>query len=125
MNGLHYFGDLNFLWDQRTFGPTLAHKRALYALGSYLLLSLGIFARQITAFPKVDINTANIRGAVLLASFIIGLALFPPMMRFFNKKNKQPGFEHVILAFGIGFFVDLASGKVIAPAWDAISALLK
>jgi hypothetical protein len=125
MNGLRYFSDLNFLWDQHTYGPTLSQKRAAYAAGSYLLLSLGLFARQITAFPKVDINCANIRWPVLLASFIIGLALFPPIMRFFNKKNKKPGFEHVVLAFGIGFFVDLASGKVIAPAWHAISALFK
>lgn len=125
MKGLRYFTDLNFLWDEHTFGPTLSQKRALYAAAAYVLLSLGLFARQITAFPQVDINAANIRWPVVLASFIIGLALFPPIMRFFNKKDKKPGFEHVVLAFGIGFFVDLASGKIIAPAWHSIASLLK
>jgi len=125
MNGLSYFTDLNFLWDEHTFGPTLSQKRALYAAGSYIFLSMGLFARQITAFPRVDINATNIRWPVLIASFIIGLALFPPIMRFFNKKDKKPGIEHVILAFGIGFFIDLASGKIIAPVWHSIGGLLK
>jgi len=125
MNSWRYFTDLNFFWNELTFGPTLSRKRSLYAAASYILLSLGLFSRQITDFPNVDIKFANIRWPVLLASFIIGLALFPPMMRYLNKKNTKPGMEHVVLAFGLGFFVDLASGKIIAPAWNSITAFLR
>jgi hypothetical protein len=125
VSGLKYFTNLEFLWNERTFGPSLARKRSLLTLSAYLLLSLGLFSRQITAFPIVDINPHNLRWSVLFASFIIGLALFPPVIRYINKKREKPGVEHAIAAFGLGFFVDLANGTLIVPAWNAIFSAMR
>jgi hypothetical protein len=120
-----YFTNLEFLWNEYTFGPNLARRRELLTLMSYVLLSLGLFARQITSFPHVDINFTNLRWPVLAASFIIGLALFPPIMRFVNKRRQKPGIEQAITAFGVGFFVDLANGTLFHPLWEAISKAMK
>lgn len=124
MNGLRYLTNLEFLPSEHTFGPDLKRRRSLLTLGSYLLLSLGLFSRQITAFPIVEIRWENLRWSVLVASFLIGLALFPPIMRSLNKRRKKPGIEHAITAFGIGFFVDLANGTLILPLWKAISSAM-
>jgi hypothetical protein len=50
--------------------------RSMSAL-AYILFSLGIFARQLIPFPKVVMETANLRWSTLAASLVLGLALFP------------------------------------------------
>ncbi|HEX8456370.1 MAG TPA: hypothetical protein VF656_03530 [Pyrinomonadaceae bacterium] len=117
---LNYFTNFEFYWDRRTFGASLQRKRKAWTLAVYILLSLGIFSRQITAFPKVDINIANVRVPVLAASFIIGLALLPPVMRWISKKVKQPKWEHVLSAFSIGFFIDLTNDVLISKVFTSL-----
>lgn len=82
-------------------------------LGIYVLASLGIFGRQITQFPKVRLNIANIQWDVLVASFIFGLAILPFFIKRVNAVVKRAGFEQVFTAFGIGFFVDFTSNAII------------
>jgi|HubBroStandDraft_1064217.scaffolds.fasta_scaffold45545_1 hypothetical protein len=115
-----YFTSLDFLWTEHTLGPSLAKRRSYLTFLAYLLMSLGLFARQITAFPSVDMKWENLRYPVLLASFIIGLALFPPVMRWLNKRRPTPSAEHILMAFSTGFFVDLTNAKVIIPIFQSI-----
>jgi len=114
---MNYFTNLEFLPEESLDDVQLGRnqQRRRWTAATYVLFSLGIFSRQITAFPKVDVAVANIRWSVLAASFVIGLALFPPVMRWLNRRRKRPSFEHVLTAFSIGFFIDLAAaGSVMA-----------
>src|SRR5690349_9061775 len=106
---LGYFFNLDFYWDRLTLGPALQNKKLIWTATVYFLLSLGIFSRQITAFPKVDLNTHNVTRSVLIASFVIGFALLPPVMRWISKRTKKPTWEHTLAAFSIGFFIDLST----------------
>jgi hypothetical protein len=114
MNRLrYYFLDLGFngpvTYGDVTYGSRLAVYRVLLIYGFF---SLGIFARQVTRFPLVEFNPAKIQLSVLAVSFIFGLALLPPVMRYFNKSHKKFSYN-VVYSFSIGFFVDLASVTVI------------
>ena len=121
-----YFGNLEFLWDEYTLGPGLQNRRHLLTALSYVLLSLGLFSRQITAFPSVDLRLERFQWSVLAASLIIGLAVFPPVMRRLNHSRRKPSVEHAIAAFSLGFFIDLSSSKVLLPIWKTFShALLR
>lgn len=117
---LTYFTNFEFYWDRRTFGSSIHRKRVVWTLLVYILLSLGIFSRQITAFPKVDIDFANLRLPVLAASFLIGFALLPPVMRWISKKVKRPTWEHALAAFSIGFFIDLSNQILISKIFSSL-----
>jgi hypothetical protein len=120
-----YFTNLDFLWDQYTYGPSAQTKRRILTALSYVLLSLGLFTRQITNFPEVEMRSEKIHWSVLIASFLIGLALFPPIMRRLNRSRRKPSWEHALTAFSIGFFVDLSSDKLVLPLWNSIQKFLK
>jgi hypothetical protein len=115
-----YFSNLEFLWDQGSFGPALQRRRRLLTLAAYALLCLGLFARQITGFPTVSIRFENISLSVLGASFLIGLALFPPIMRHLNQRRRKPTWEHALSAFSIGFFVDLSNSRLFMPLYQKL-----
>jgi|GraSoiStandDraft_5_1057265.scaffolds.fasta_scaffold115275_2 hypothetical protein len=114
---MRYFSNLEFLPDAVDLGPSAAARnRRRWTVAAYVSFCLGIFARQLIPYPKVVVETANLRWESLLAAFIIGLALFPPIMRWLNRHRRKPGAEHVVSAFGYGFFVDLASAGAAALA---------
>jgi hypothetical protein len=112
---MNYLLNLNFYPGELTFGPSLQRKRLYWTFCSYMLLALGILARQcvpISAFP-LTFSFSNMRPSVALASLIVATALFPPFTRWFNKQIKKPSWPQVLWAFSFGFFVDL-SNKVVA-----------
>jgi hypothetical protein len=52
---------------------------------------------------------------VLVTSFIVGFAILPYVMRRISKKNGgKPSIEHILGAFGLGFFMDFASQQLIS-----------
>jgi hypothetical protein len=109
----NYFTDMGFYHNQKALGRSLLNKKARWTIVVYLLVSLGIFCRQITSFPVVDLNPANIKVSIFLASMIIGFAILPYVMRRISKNKPNPSLEHTLSAFGIGFFIDLASSQLI------------
>src|ERR1051326_6911537 len=114
-----YFTDLGFLGsrEQIELGPTVTQLRLLWTAGVYVLSSLGIFCRHYIDLPHLRLQ-APFSASVLAASFIVGLALLPLPMKWFNSKRAKPNWEHVLFAFSFGFFIHLAStglgGQVIS-----------
>lgn len=88
-------------------------KEIVQSLIIYMLLALGIFSRQITKFPVVDLNTINLQWNVLIAAFIIGLALFPAVFNWIFRRKRQLHWTHIVTAFSIGFFIDLSSSLIV------------
>ena len=111
---MRYFSNLEFLPDHIELGASATRRR--WTIGAYVAFCLGIFARQLIPYPQVTIASANLRWPALIAAFIIGLALFPPVMRWLNTRRRKPSAEHLITAFSFGFFVDLASAGAAALA---------
>jgi hypothetical protein len=100
------FGDER---DKPVYGRRSRLNKAAPAIVVYVLLALGIFCRQITKFPVVDLNVENIRWSVFLASLIIGFALLPPVIRWINRGGKKLSAIQITTAFSIGFLIDLSS----------------
>ena len=109
-----YFLDLGFYPGQIEFGTGLPRKRLIWSVIAYLSLFLGLFCQQCIDIGKVPIefSARNVQWAVLGGSAVVGVALFPIFMHWFNYKRKKPSWEHVLWAFSFGFFIDLSS-KVI------------
>lgn len=115
----HYFFEMDFYYQEMYLGPDVKRKKTKWLIIVYLLLSLGIFGRQITQFPKIDLNFGNITWSVLATSFIVGFALLPYVMRRISKRNNgKPTIEHILGAFGLGFFMDFASQQLLALVVD-------
>lgn len=104
-----YFTQLNFRDEDQQLGA----KENWLTLGVYALASLGIFCRQITQFPKVKVNFANLQWDVLAASFIFGLAVLPFFIKRVNALNSEPGLHQILTAFGVGFFMDFTTNAII------------
>lgn len=112
MTVIGYFKDLGFFSEEAELGKR--KKKALLVIGVYITLALGIFTRQISAFPTVDLRIENLRGSVLIASVILALAIAPPLMRWISRRHKgQPNWEHVAWSFTYGFFSNLLMDKII------------
>ncbi|MBL7733596.1 MAG: hypothetical protein JNM88_20670 [Chitinophagaceae bacterium] len=111
---LSYFTELGFFQNDVVLGRSVIRKKTKWVIIVYILLSMGIFSRQITNFPIVDINFSNLRWPVFFASLIIGFAILPYIMRRITARRPTPGLEHTLSAFGMGFFIDFASSKLIA-----------
>jgi|GEM_PF-4090136 len=109
----NYFQDMGFYHDQQVLGRSILKKKTKWTIIVYFLVSLGIFSRKISSFPKVDLNMVNLRWPVLIASLIIGFAILPYVMQKISKKQPKPSTEHTLGAFGIGFFIDLASSQIV------------
>jgi hypothetical protein len=116
-----YFFELDFYYLEMHLGPDIQNKKAKWITIVYLLLSLGIFGRQITQFPKIDLNFSNITWPILATSFIVGFAILPFVMRRISKKNQgKPSIEHILGAFGLGFFMDFANQELMSLVYDKI-----
>jgi hypothetical protein len=92
-----YFLKLNFEPDRVELGASKS--RIMWTVNVYILLVLGIFARQNICFDPVI-------SACGLGAAITGFAVFPIAMRRFNKIFRKPSWEHALLPFSIGFFFD-------------------
>jgi hypothetical protein len=113
-----YFTDLGFLWTETTYGGgagSVQERRTRLTIIAYVLFVLGLFGRQITAFPQVRMAWENINWSVAIASLVIGSAVFPLVMNRLNKARPRPSFEHALVAFSMGFFVDLSNQKILVP----------
>lgn len=136
-----YFTDLSF-YTRTTLGVGEASKRQLWLVACYLAFGSGVFCRQIinlSNFPSIDVESARLKLSVLAGSFIVGLAIFPLLVRLVRKladyifdeekrtarrkakrgvNEKEPrhggwNIIHVFTSFTIGFFVNLAYEQVI------------
>lgn len=119
---MRYFTNLEFYPDRTELGSGLQRRRNWLCALMYVLLSLGIFAQE-----AVDVTTASFREVhwtTLGASFVIGLALLPPVIRWVNRRRKTPSIEHVLAAFSVGFFVDLSSKGILSHTSKLIKVLL-
>ena len=114
---MNYLRDLGFLSDEIALGASeVRRRRNRWTVYAYVCFCLGILGRQLTAFPRVDLAGEGFRGGVALAAFIIGLALFPPIMRWLNRQRKRPSGIHLVSAFSFGFFADLAAAAAVIGA---------
>jgi RsiW-degrading membrane proteinase PrsW (M82 family) len=110
-----YFLNLGFYPGQIELGPGgIMRKRLTWSLIAYALLVLGLLSQQCINLTKkpIRLSLAGIEWPVLAASLIVGIALFPPFMLWFNKKRRQPSWEHVLWAFSFGFFINLSSNFI-------------
>jgi hypothetical protein len=124
---LRYFLDLGFFheYEDLDLGPNVIRRRLAWTLSVYVMTSLGILFRQYTDFPKVATDFGSLRWSVVLGSFVIGLALLPLPMYWFNRRKKrgsQPNWEQVLLAFSFGFFVDLSGQQLAASVLRLVQA---
>ncbi|WP_343670488.1 hypothetical protein [Chitinophaga sp.] len=108
-----YFGDMGFYPDARFNGRKILQKKMNWTIAVYILVSLGIFCRQITNFPKVTMNMDNFKWNVFFASLIFGFAILPAVMKRISHRRRTPSLEHILTAFGIGFFIDFANSQLI------------
>lgn len=115
---MRYLSNLEFYPRMTELGSNVQRRRDFLTGLMYILLSLGIFSHQ--AVNLVPLGFRPVAWSALAASFIVGLALLPPVIRWINLRAKGPSFLQVITAFSIGFFVDLSSNEILARVWHSI-----
>jgi len=108
-----YFKDMGFFHNEEYLGPRLIQKKTRWTILVYVLVSLGIFCRQITNFPTVSMNMTNFNFSVFAASMIVGFAILPYVMKKISRKKPKLSYEHTLSAFGIGFFIDLTNSILL------------
>ena len=114
-NVIYYFTELDFYYKEIVLGKSIFKKKKLWVIIVYMLLSIGIFSRQITKFPQIDLNLNNLRTSVFLASLIVGFAVLPLVIKRLNKITKgKPKIEHIMWSFSMGFFIDLIISNLLA-----------
>jgi uncharacterized membrane protein YczE len=118
---MRYFTNLEFYADRTDLGSAFQRRRNWLVVLMYVLLSLGIFAHE--AIDIQSVSFKSVRWGTLGASCVIGLALLPPIIRWLNKRRKEPSFEQVLAAFSVGFFVDLSSKGILAQIPKLLKAL--
>jgi hypothetical protein len=79
-----------------------------WQLAAWLTLACGIFARQGLALPVLVWKLENVSPGAAIAAIVVGLAVFPMMMRWLNRYRQRAGLEHIASPFAFGFFLDLA-----------------
>jgi hypothetical protein len=109
-----YFLNLGFYSGRIELGPGLQRQRLAWSLSAYVLLVLGLLGQQCVnlIIKPIQLSVTNLQWPVFAASAIVGVALFPPFMLWFNKKLNKPSWEHVLWAFSFGFFVNLSSNFI-------------
>jgi uncharacterized membrane protein YczE len=116
---MRYFTNLEFYADRTELGHDLQTRRNLLVALMYLLLSLGIFAHEAIGLSPLSVRPVH--WSTLGASFIVGLALLPPAIRWINIRKRNPSWEQVLTAFSVGFFIDLTNKQVLGQIWKLIS----
>lgn len=115
---MRYFSNLEFYPRTTELGGGIQRRRNLLTALMYVLLSLGIFSHDVVSIAPLGFRP--ITWSALAASFILGLALLPPAIRWINIKTTEPSPLQVITAFSIGFFVDLSSKEFLPRVMAAI-----
>jgi hypothetical protein len=94
-------------------------EEVLWEIACWLLLTLGVFFRKAIAIATLGWVQGNLTLGAFLASAVIALAVFPPFMKWFNRRRPGANLENFTTAFAFGFFLDLASvaAHKIAPHW--------
>ncbi len=118
---MRYFTNLEFYADRTDLGSALQRRRNWLSVLMYVLLSLGIFAHEAVNIQSVSFKVVH--WTTLGASFVIGLALLPPIIRWLNKRRKEPSLEQALTAFSVGFFVDLSSKEIFTQIPRLLKAL--
>jgi hypothetical protein len=77
-------------------------------IAAWLAVAAGIFARQGLDLPALVWKISNVSPGAVVASVVVGLAVFPMMMRWLNRRRRRASLEHVAAPFAFGFFLDLA-----------------
>jgi hypothetical protein len=73
------------------YGPAtdrcgIQKRRNILTFLMYLLLSLGIFSHEAVSMSSLGFH--QVRWSTLGASFVVGLALLPPVIRWINLKTE-------------------------------------
>lgn len=94
-----------------------AGKRLLWEVSAWLLVAGGIFSRKALMLNDFVWDWSRLTVGAFLASLVIGLATFPLLMKWLNRRRPKVGLEHFATSFAFGFFLDLAavSALKIAP----------
>jgi hypothetical protein len=116
---MRYFTNLEFYPDRTELGPRLQSRRNFLTSLMYMLLSLGIFAHEGVSLAPVSFRPVH--WSTLGASFVVGLALLPPTIRWINSRKLNASWEQVLTAFSIGFFVDLSNEHLLSLIWKLIT----
>ncbi len=86
--------------------------KILWEVAAWLLVALGIFLRKALTLPGLGWDVSRFSLPAFLASCAISLAVFPPFMRWVNRRRSKPSFVHVATPFAFGFFLDLTAVAV-------------
>ena len=115
---VRYFLDMGFYPGEVELGRDLQRRRLTLAITSYALLCLGLFCRQCIDIRKepLEFSFANLRWGIFIASLVVAVAIFAPFTSWFNKKFRDPSWEHVMWAFSFGFFVNLSNAVDLTKA---------
>jgi hypothetical protein len=79
-----------------------------WQIAAWLAVAAGIFSRQGLKLPDMVWLLSNINIGTAIGSVVVGLAVFPMMMRWLNRRRRRAGLEHIAGPFAFGFFLDLA-----------------
>lgn len=116
---MRYFTNLEFYPRTKELGSGIQGRRNLLTVLMYILLSLGIFAHEAVRLYPLGFRPTH--WSTIAASFVVGLALLPPAIRWINVKTDSPSLIQVVTAFSLGFFIDLSSKGVIGQVWKLIA----
>jgi hypothetical protein len=90
----------------------------MWTVGAWLSLSCGIFLRQGLDLRSMDWHVRRLNEGSALAALVVGLAVLPPAMRWFNSKRQKAGTPQILAAFSLGFLLDIASlASINSGAW--------
>ena len=105
-----YFTNLEFNPGDIALGR--ASRRA-WTCAAYAAFCAGIFSRQLVAYPKIEFVQANMTYGVAGASCLVGIAVFPVIIRWFNRLRTKASVEHLVFAYSSGFFIDLTATALV------------
>jgi|GEM_PF-4400983 hypothetical protein len=93
------------------------------AIFIYVFLSLGIFLRMVLNLPNLKVNISAITVANLSGSFVLGIIILAPVIRYMNKKisGKKLTLMHLGVAVFIGYTLDTALSLGIDKLFPAMS----
>lgn len=115
---MRYFSNLEFYPRTMELGSSIQGRRDLLTILMYVLLSLGIFSHHAVNLTPLGFRT--VAWSTLFASFVVGLALLPPVIRWINLRTERPSLIQIVTAFSIGFFIDLSSDEILIHIWRLI-----